>query len=79
MINHPLNGDWIHLVNNDVNNIRIDKSSITSSSKSQVKNLEKTKIKHYAFKKLETLKQTHMKIKRINHSNLIHSYSMKLK
>ena len=58
MINHPLNGDWIHLVNNDVNNINIDDNPITKLGKSQFKNIVKTKIRHYAIKKLEKLKQT---------------------
>ena len=70
MKNQPLKGDWIHLVNNDMKNTNIKHDSITMSSKLQFKKIVKSKIRHHAFKKLEALKQTHTKVKHINHSNL---------
>ena len=70
MKNHPLKGDWIHLVNNDLDITYIDKNSITKFTKFQFKNIVKTKVRHSCFTKLEAMKQTHMKIKHIDHSNL---------
>ena len=68
----PVKGDWINLIDDDMKqmNIELEFEQIKKLSKIKYKKYVKQKIKHEAFKYLETIKQTHSKVKDIFNSKL---------
>ena len=68
----PLKDDWIHLVDQDKKDIDLNLSDIEieSLSKAKFKTIIKNKIKNCTFLEQEGIKEGHIKVKHIVHSNI---------
>ena len=72
MKENPLKCDWIELIKEDLKLVGCEQMSddvIKSMTKIEFKNIIKKRLRVHATNKLESLKQTHKKVKQIKHIN----------
>ena len=70
MKNNPMKGDWIHLVESDLQKINMKlehENQVAQLKKETFKKIIKAKIIEVSFEKMEKLKQSHSKVKHLSH------------